>query len=131
MKETVSNRLQFLLHERNIRQADVLEMLAPYCKQYDVKIPRNALSQYITGKVVPKQDKIAILSMALNVSEAWLMGFDVPMKRVNLVSAKEDEADRESIIKLFISLTDENQKKLLDYAQLLLGSQQAGRGSRE
>ena len=72
MKQTTSERLNIILHERNLRQADVLEMIKPYCEKYNVRIPRNALSQYFTGKVVPKQDKLAILGMALNVSSTQI-----------------------------------------------------------
>lgn len=40
---------------------------------------RNHISQYVSGKVKPNQDKLSILALALNVNEAWLMGYDVPM----------------------------------------------------
>ena len=80
MKQTTSDRLKQLMEMRNLRQADILEMIEPYCQKYGVRIPRNALSQYVTGKVIPKQDKLTILGMALNVSEIWLMGYDVPME---------------------------------------------------
>ena len=59
-------------------------MCEPYCKRYDIKMAKNDLSQYVNDKVQPKQDKLSILGMALNVSEAWLMGYDVPMERYNL-----------------------------------------------
>jgi repressor LexA len=39
------------------------------------------MSQYIKGSFEPKQDRIYKIAEALGVSEAWLMGFDVPMKR--------------------------------------------------
>lgn len=81
MKVTTSDRLKYLMETRNLRQADILEKIQPYCKKYGVKIPRNALSQYVTGKVLPKQDKLTILGLALGVSEVWLMGYDVPMER--------------------------------------------------
>ena len=42
---------------------------------------KSDISQYVSGKVEPSQDKLVILGMALNVSEAWLMGFDVPPQR--------------------------------------------------
>ena len=44
-------------------------------------IPKSALSQYISGAFEPKQDRIYLISKTLNVSEAWLMGYDVPMER--------------------------------------------------
>lgn len=45
------------------------------------EIPKSAISQYISGAFEPKQDRIYLMAKALNVSEAWLMGLDVPMER--------------------------------------------------
>ena len=81
MKETTSTRLQRILSERGLKQVDVLERAVPYCKEYGIKLNKSDLSQYVSGKVEPGQDKLTILGLALNVSEAWLMGFDVPMER--------------------------------------------------
>jgi transcriptional regulator with XRE-family HTH domain len=39
------------------------------------------LSQYCHGKVAPSQQKLFLLAAALNVNEAWLMGYDVPRQR--------------------------------------------------
>ncbi len=44
-------------------------------------IPKSAMSQYIKGSFEPKQDRIYKIAEALEVSEAWLMGFDVPMRK--------------------------------------------------
>lgn len=43
-------------------------------------ISRGSLSQYISGKFSPKQDRIYILANHLRVSPAWLMGLDVDME---------------------------------------------------
>lgn len=79
-QENTSIRLKRIMQERNLRQVDILELTAPLCKKYDVKMNKSDISQYVSGKVEPSQDKLVILGMALNVSEAWLMGYDVPMK---------------------------------------------------
>ena len=53
------------------------------------------MSEYLTGKYEPKQDKIALIARALNVSPAWLMGFD------DTLSAKEEreiESDLEDMM---------------------------------
>lgn len=81
MKENTSLRLKRLLSEKGIKQVDVLKMAEPYCRKYNIKLSKSDLSQYVTGKVAPGQEKLTILGMALGVSEAWLMGYDVPMKR--------------------------------------------------
>ena len=125
MKVTTSDRLRYLMETRNLRQADILERIQPYCQRYGVKIPRNALSQYVTGKVLPKQDKLTILGLALGVSEVWLMGYDVPMEWDAPAPAAGSEQERAGIATLFASLTEENQRRLLDFAQVLLVAQQA------
>lgn len=80
-KESTATRLKQIMKERHLRQVDILEKCKPFCQKFDIKLGRNDLSQYVNGKVEPGQEKLTILGMALNVSEAWLMGFDVPMER--------------------------------------------------
>lgn len=76
-----SARLKALMDERRIRQVDILAAAKPFCDKYGVKLAKNDLSQYVNGKVEPGQEKLSILGMALNVSEAWLMGYDVSRVR--------------------------------------------------
>lgn len=82
-KYTTAQRLHQIMQEQNLKQVDILSKAKPFCEQYNVKLGRNDLSQYCSGKVEPKQDKLVVLSNALNVTETWLMGFDVPMKDNN------------------------------------------------
>lgn len=79
--ENTSLRLKKIIFERSLKQVDILELAKPYCVKYGIKLNKNDLSQYVSGKVEPGQDKLSILGLALNVSEAWLMGYDVPMSR--------------------------------------------------
>lgn len=71
-KESCSSRLRQALKLRNMKQADLSQI---------TKIPKSAISQYLSGKFEPKQDRLEILAQALNVSEAWLMGYDVHCTR--------------------------------------------------
>jgi len=80
-KETTAIRLKKIMAERNLRQVDILELAKPFCEKYNVKMNKSDLSQYCSGKTEPHQEKLYILGCALNVSESWLMGFDVPMER--------------------------------------------------
>lgn len=91
-----AERLKYLMNDRNLRQVDILKLCEPYCQQYDVKMNKSDLSQYLAGKNEPNQDKLAILSMALNVNESWLMGYDVVMERA---STKEMELFEKEKIK--------------------------------
>lgn len=84
MKVTTSKRLKEIMMKRNLRQVDIIHLCEPYCKKYNVKISKNYISQYVSGKVEPGQRILSILGLALNVNEAWLMGYDVPMERDSL-----------------------------------------------
>lgn len=81
MKENTSTRLKRLMRERGLRQVDILEKVKPFCKEFNVKLGKSDISQYVSGKVTPGQDKLSMLGMALDVSETWLMGYDVPIER--------------------------------------------------
>ena len=83
-KLTTADRLKQIMRERNIKQVDILEACKPYCEKYNVKLGKNDLSQYISGKVSPGQDKLTILGLALDVNEVWLMGYNLPSGRKDL-----------------------------------------------
>ena len=78
MKSTTSQRLAEIMKERNLRQVDILRKSEPFQKKLGVKMGKSALSQYLSGKSVPDQDKLVLLAQTLDVNEAWLMGFDAP-----------------------------------------------------
>lgn len=44
-------------------------------------LDKGAVSCYMSGKYEPKQKAIGLLARALDVSEMWLWGYDVPMER--------------------------------------------------
>lgn len=76
-----SARLKSVMAERGLRQIDILNAAKPFCVEYGIKLEKNDLSQYVNGKVEPGQEKLTILGLALNVSETWLMGYDVSASR--------------------------------------------------
>lgn len=80
-KYTTAQRLRQIANERGLKQIDIVNLAEPLGRMYKVKIGRNDVSQYFSGKVEPRQNKLYILAKALNVSEAWLMGFDVSSER--------------------------------------------------
>lgn len=84
MKESnTSERLRYIMDSRGLKQVEILKKCKPFCDKYGIRLAKNDLSQYVSGKVEPKQDKLSILSLALDISEAWLAGYDVPMVRNN------------------------------------------------
>lgn len=83
-KITTSDRLKSIMNSRNLKQVDILNLAKPFCEKYGVRLGKNDLSQYVHGKAEPRQEKLTVLGMALGVSEAWLMGFDVPESRMQI-----------------------------------------------
>ena len=47
-------------------------------------IPKSAMSQYVSGAFIPKQDRTYLIAQALDISESWLMGYDVPMEKIKI-----------------------------------------------
>lgn len=78
MKNTTASRLQQVMSERNLKQVDVISLSKVHQNELGVKLGKSALSQYINGKSTPDQEKLVLLARTLGVSEAWLMGYDVP-----------------------------------------------------
>ena len=112
VRTTTALRLKQIMELRNLRQVDVLELAKPFCEKYGTKLHKNDLSQYCSGKVDPGQDKLTILGLALGVSEAWLMGYDVPMERNVTPTADINDGRTQEYIQLF-SLLDDTQKDFI------------------
>lgn len=70
---TFSERLKESLKLKNIKAIELAQLSG---------ISRGAISSYLSGRWKAKQDNIYLLAKALNVNEAWLMGYDVPMESV-------------------------------------------------
>ena len=66
----LKNRLTQALSLRNMTQQDLSDA---------TKIPKSSISQYISGYASPKSDRIHLIAKALQVTETWLLGYDVPM----------------------------------------------------
>ena len=92
-KVNTSIRLRQIMQERGLKQADILRLCAPISAKYGAKFGKSALSQYVSGRVEPSQTPLFILAQALNVNEAWLMGYDVPRERSPRPSPEPEISD--------------------------------------
>ena len=87
---TTADRISEAMKLRDMRQADLVEKTG---------ISKGALSSYISGRYVPKQNNVYLIAKALDVSEAWLMGADVPMQRIESPTlTRRDTRDIEKIL---------------------------------
>lgn len=124
MKENTSQRLKRLMEYYNITQTDI-------CKK--TNIPKSSMSMYISGEREPRQDKLTLIAEAYDVNEAWLMGYEVEMKKENAYS--DEQAVRlatyfkkfQDILKKYDNLTDENKKSVNDMINFL-SEQQTKKG---
>lgn len=112
MRITTGKRLKEYMNMFNVKQRDILEKCEPLCRKYNEKLSKGMLSQYISEAYEPKQQKLSILAEALNVSEAWLMGYDVPME-------KDMTEDQESLLLEYNALNSAGKQRLMAYAKEL------------
>ena len=115
--ETCANRIRKALTIRGMKQSELCRI---------TNIPKSAISQYITGCFEPKQDRIYLIAKTLDVSEAWLMGYDVPMeKQKNLPQDKQELTEGEKmLLELFNRVPEDQQKLVLQMIRAALGSQE-------
>ena len=114
---TFSERLNLIMKEKKLRQVDILNLAKPYQQKYNIKFNKSHLSQYVNGKFNPDNEKIFLLSKVLDVSEAWLLGYNVP--RTREVDTVENTLS-EKITTTVQQLNEENQNKTYKYAKNLL-----------
>lgn len=70
-KEPCHLRLKKALDIRGLTQKDLCSL---------TEINKSTISQYLNGLYEPSQSKMKIISRVLQINEAWLMGYDVPME---------------------------------------------------
>lgn len=128
---TFSERLQESLKRKNLKAIELANLSG---------ISRGAISSYLSGRWKAKQDNIYLLAKALNVNEAWLMGYDVPMEPVrphddysvsspsitSVADPKQSEsepitytANQQTLLAETASFSDEQYDKLFDYINFL------------
>ena len=75
--DSFANRLAIAMQLNNINLIELSEKTKTFSKT----ISQSLINKYLKGKAFARQDNIYILCKILNVDEAWIMGFDVPMER--------------------------------------------------
>lgn len=66
------DRLREALKDNNMKPIELSERTG---------IPKSMISSYMSGKYVPKADRIYKMAQHLGVSESWLLGYNVPKVR--------------------------------------------------
>ena len=68
---TFKERLKEAMDTRKVSQADLARATG---------LSKGGISNYVLGRYEPKTEIIKKLASALNCSESWLQGYDVPMR---------------------------------------------------
>ena len=87
-------RLKEAMSIRGITQSELCELTG---------IPKSAMSQYISGAFKPKQQRTFFIAKALNVSETWLLGYDVPMEKLPSIDFDVPDENDKKLPKISIS----------------------------
>lgn len=106
-KERVAScghRISTALTLRGMRQSELCQL---------AKVPKSSLSLYLSGAYEPKQDRIFAMAKALNVSEAWLMGYDVPMEKEKISPEEPKLSEGERMLLDLFRLVPEEQQQLV------------------
>lgn len=124
--DSFSHRLNILMKEKNIKSIDLSNKTG---------IDKSSISHYLSGNYEPKNEKVILLANALNVSELWLLGHDVPKEKKDelldnkdavLYSSIEDLAKDKTEEELLIKCTmleNYNQVKVLELVNMYLKEQ--------
>ena len=109
MKDSFKNRMKLAMDIAKKTQVDLSR---------ETGIGKSAISQYVSGKYEPKQTGVYQIAKALNVNEAWLMGYDVPMERVkstyadNLVKIKTADLPMLNEVEITFETSIESKKNM-------------------
>ena len=83
------DRLREAMRDANKKQADLAR---------ETGLNRATISKYLSGAVEPRQDAAYKLALALNVSETWLWGYDVPKERTR------DQKKNDDLVKIIAQM---------------------------
>lgn len=108
--DTISNRIKKALDLRNMKQIDLVDKTG---------IGKSSISTYISGEYEPKQKNIYKIAKALDVSESWLMGNDVPMERTHNSEVPDFPPDVRAAARNMMELSEEDRKSAIDMINFL------------
>ena len=114
---SLKERLRLALELREKRAADLVN---------DLHIPKSAISQYLSGKSQNMDsERLFKVCKYLNISEPWLLGFDVPMGISSPDKPQLTEGEQ-TVLELFRQVPEDQQQLVLQMirAALSLGNQQ-------
>lgn len=87
-KEVFAERLNEAMSSKNLKQVDIIRA----AETQDIKLGKSHMSQYVSGKTIPREGVLRFLAETLEVDADWLSG------AVSAKNADKVNADKKSII---------------------------------
>jgi len=116
---SVGQRLKEIMQTQRLRQVDILNKTLPYQKSLNIHMSKSHLSNYVNDRSNPDSSKLKLLALALDVSEPWLMGYDI----INSEDAFECSKEEIALIQSYRKLTQPRKEKSHDFIHMLLEEQ--------
>ncbi|HJA91950.1 MAG TPA: aminotransferase class I/II-fold pyridoxal phosphate-dependent enzyme [Candidatus Eisenbergiella merdipullorum] len=88
-KETFADRLKYAMEKQGKKQVDLIRMAA----EQGVKLGKSQVSQYVSGKTIPRADIFRFLAEMLEVDADWLAGRS-PAREPDASGEKNDALER-------------------------------------
>ena len=85
MNNKFAERLKIALEQKNMKQIDLVK----HASEQGVKLGKSHVSQYLSGKTMPRSEILHFLADALEVDVEWLKGNDVSVGNMNEKITKE------------------------------------------
>ena len=115
--ESCGKRIEKALIIRKMKQSELCKL---------ANVPKSSLCLYLKGAYEPKQDRIFKMANVLNVSESWLMGYDVPMNNEELGYTLPIDltACEKIMLDLFRQIPESQQQMLIRVIRGALGTKE-------
>lgn len=97
---STAERLREAMADGKIKQVDLAK---------SSELDKSSISNYLAGRYEPKSFAIGKLAVALNVSEMWLWGYDVPKERT------EGQKKNDQLVKIISRMRHDS-----DFAELVI-----------
>ncbi len=101
-----ANRLKTAMKNKNLKQVDLINI----ANEKKIKLGKSHISQYVSGKTVPRAEMLKFLAETLDVSFEWLSGEEKVFEKNNDIVIKNKEENK----KVQFGVSENNKKESLN-----------------
>ena len=78
-ENSFASRLKKAMNDSNMKQVDIIRI----AEEKGIKLGKSHISQYVSGKTVPRAEMIGFLAETLNVDKDWLSGNKISANKLS------------------------------------------------